>query len=84
MGLSLQSSYPYKGQKGNCMKATGEYKLTRQTQAEGCEYIKAALYNSPLTVAVNAIDWQAYKAGIFDGCKSLEVNHDIFLAGATL
>jgi len=34
-----------------------------------------------LTVAVNAKDWQSYRAGIYNGCTSTEVNHDILLIG---
>jgi len=79
------SSYPFKGQKGSCMKSTGDYKLAGSlTSFNGCDDIKSALYTSPLTVAVNALDWMTYKSGVFNGCTSNEVNHDIFLAGATL
>ncbi len=34
-----------------------------------------------MTVAVNARDWQTYRSGIYNGCTSTEVNHDIFLVG---
>lgn len=36
-----------------------------------------------MTVAVNAQTWQSYKAGIYNGCTSTEVNHDTYLIGVT-
>lgn len=84
-GLNLQSVYPYRGTKNNCQLKTGPYKpVYIHQEYVGCESIKAGLNISPLTVAVNAVDWQSYRAGIYNGCTSNEVNHDIFLSGVTL
>jgi hypothetical protein len=81
-GLTTQASYPYKGVKNTCQKETGEYKPAyKHVEFNGCNAIQSALYNGPLTVAVNALDWQTYRSGVFDGCKSTEVNHDILLIG---
>jgi C1A family cysteine protease len=81
-GLTTQASYPYKGVKNTCQKETGEYKpVYKHVEFNGCNAIQSALYNGPLTVAVNALDWQTYRSGVFDGCKSTEVNHDILLIG---
>jgi C1A family cysteine protease len=81
--LTTQASYPYKGVKNTCQKETGEYKpVYKHVEFNGCNAIQTALYSGPLTVAVNAVDWQTYRSGVFDGCKSTEVNHDILLIGA--
>lgn len=83
-GLTTDSSYPYKGVKNNCQKPDGEYKPAyKHVEFSGCTNIQNGLYASPLTVAVNALDWQSYRAGIFNGCTSVEVNHDILLIGYT-
>ena len=82
-GLSTAAEYPYKGVKGNCQKPSGDNKPA-YTHAEfnGCNEILTNLYNAPMTVAVNAKNFQTYKSGIFDGCTSTEVNHDTYLIGA--
>lgn len=81
-GLTLDSAYPYKGVKNNCQKETGEYKpVYRHVEFSGCSNIQNGLYGSPLTVAVNAVDWQTYRSGVFNGCTSVDVNHDILLVG---
>lgn len=36
-----------------------------------------------MTVAVNAQTWQSYKSGIYNGCASTEVNHDVYLVGVS-
>lgn len=83
-GLSLASQYPYKGAKGACQKQTGEFKPAyMHVEFNGCEEITKGLYGTPMTVAVNAKQWQTYKSGIYDSCTSTEVNHDIYLVGVT-
>jgi len=81
-GLTTAAQYPYKGIKNNCQKETGEFKPSyTHVEYNGCESIQNGLYGSPLTVAVNAKTWQTYRSGIYDGCTSTEVNHDILLIG---
>ena len=66
-----------------CQSPTGGDYKPKYTHVEfnGCTAIQTGLYASPLTVAVNAKDWQSYRSGIFNGCTSNEVNHDTFLIG---
>jgi C1A family cysteine protease len=82
-GLTTDSAYPYKGVKNNCQKEVGEYKpVYKHVEFNGCSDISGALSsNGPLTVAVNAADWLTYRAGIYNGCTSTDVNHDILLIG---
>ena len=83
-GLTTSAQYPYKGVKNNCQREVGEYKPAyTHVEFNGCTDISSALYASPLSVAVNAKDWQSYRAGVYDGCTSTEVNHDILLIGQT-
>jgi C1A family cysteine protease len=84
-GLVLESTYGWKGVKGTCQKPTGTYKLNWTIlESNGCDDIKNNLYKSPMTIAVNARTWQSYKSGVYDGCTSTEVNHDIYLIGVSL
>ncbi len=84
-GLSLQSNYPWKGSKGVCSTPSGggnKFKIN-DFGANGCYQLMLALSESPLTVSVNAKQMQSYKSGIFDGCDSTQVTHDVFLVGFT-
>ena len=82
-GLSTAAEYPYKGVKNNCQKPTGDYKPAyTHVEYNGCTEILNGLYKTPMTVAVNAKQFQTYKSGVFDGCTSTEVNHDTYLIGA--
>lgn len=79
------SAYPYRGTKGTCMKTEGDYKaVVGVANVKECDEIRKLLDSNPVTVAVNAQDWQSYRSGVFDGCKSIVVNHDILMTGATL
>jgi C1A family cysteine protease len=81
-GLTTAASYPYKGVKNNCQKEIGEYKpVYTHVEFNGCTNIQSALFNGPLTVAVNAASWQTYRSGVYNGCTSTDVNHDILLIG---
>jgi len=81
-GLNTEASYPYRATKGICQKSTGDYKPAyTHVEFNGCDNIKNALYDGPMTVAVNALQWQTYKSGIYNGCTSTEVNHDVYLIG---
>jgi C1A family cysteine protease len=84
-GLTDSIQYPYRGVKNNCQRPDGGENKPAYTHLEhqGCAALQTGLYTSPLTVAVNAKDWQSYKSGIFDGCTSTEVNHDTYLIGVT-
>jgi C1A family cysteine protease len=83
-GLVTQTSYPYVGVKGTCKNATGNYKLDFNIlESNGCEEIKTNLYKTPMTIAVNAQTWQSYRSGIYNGCTSTEVNHDVYLIGVS-
>lgn len=83
-GLVLQSGYPYTGVKGNCKNQTGNYKIDFEIlESNGCEDIKTNLYKTPMTIAVNAQTWQSYKSGVYNGCTSTEVNHDVYLVGVS-
>ena len=60
-----------------------EYRPTiTAVEYNGCYNIFLNLARAPMTVAVNAKQWQFYKSGIFNGCDSTEVNHDTYLIGA--
>jgi C1A family cysteine protease len=82
IGLTTEADYPYKAAKNVCQKQGGSYKPDyKHVEFNGCDDIKNGLYSTPLTVAVNALDWQTYRSGIFNGCTSTTVNHDIILIG---
>lgn len=41
-----------------------------------------AIYNRPLSVAVDASSWSPYKSGIFNNCGT-SLNHAVLLVGMT-
>lgn len=84
-GLTTTDQYPFQAVKGTCKKPEGGENKPAYTHVEfnGCTEIQNGLYSTPMTVAVNAKDWQSYKSGVFDGCTSTEVNHDTYLVGAS-
>ena len=64
------------------MKPTGDFKPAyTHVEWNGCDAIQNGLYAAPQTVAVNAKTWQSYRSGVYNGCTSNEVNHDIYLIG---
>jgi hypothetical protein len=81
-GLAFDSQYPYKGMAQTCKLDTGTNKITGYSNTTGCDGIASALRQSPLSVAVDASNWKAYRSGVFSNCTE-KVTQDALLVGQT-
>ena len=81
-GITTQTDYPYVAKNQTCKKNSGHFKITNYTSITGCTNMLNALFQKPLSVAVDATFWSLYKSGIFNNCTE-EVNHGVLLVGVT-
>jgi len=84
-GLALTADYPYKAKDQKC----GDGKVTAKIYVasylnvdQNEEAMQAALLqNGPLSIAINASQFQFYHGGIFDKSCSSQLNHGVTLTG---
>jgi len=81
-GITLESSYPYKGVKATCAASSGSFKISGYTDVSGCTNLANAITGRPVSVAVDATNWSPYKSGVFNNCKT-SLNHGVLLVGIT-
>lgn len=82
-GIVLESEYPYKGVKQtSCSKDGGAFKVSGYTDVNNCNTLSTALTGRPVSVAVDATNWSAYKSGVFNNCAT-RLNHGVLLVGST-
>jgi C1A family cysteine protease len=85
--LCSESGYPYKAQDGSCHSCsspvlpagsvTGDYSVDATTSA-----LKAALNQQPISVGVDANNWQNAGSGVFDNCGT-SLDHAVLAVGYT-
>ena len=81
-GIVLEEKYPYKAVKQTCAIKTGEFKISGFTDVRNCNDLASALVVRPISVAVDATNWSAYKTGVFNNCGT-KLNHGVLLIGVT-
>lgn len=82
-GLTTTSAYPYVAKDQQCKIDSGSYKISGYVDIEtGCDDLLTALSSTPVSVAVDASNWGAYRSGVFANCGTA-VNHGVLLVGAT-
>lgn len=81
-GIATGAAYPYVGNTQTCKSDGGSFRITGVSVAKGCASVLAALGSRPLGVSVDATNWSHYASGVFSNCKT-NLNHDVFLVGAT-
>jgi len=81
-GIATQDQYPYTARDGACKSVTREWKLSSYTDVVGCDALLNALAARPVSVAVDASVWSAYRSGVLSSCGTA-VNHGVLLIGAT-
>lgn len=81
-GLSTEADYPYVAKNQPCKKQGGSYKIASTSTASGCTGIQNALMGRPLSVAVDATNWNKYTSGIFNNCGT-SINHAVLLVGVS-
>jgi C1A family cysteine protease len=81
-GITTESAYPYKAVKGTCATNSGAFKVSGYTDVSGCTNLANAIGGRPVSVAVDASNWSAYRSGVFNNCKT-SLNHGVLLVGIT-
>jgi C1A family cysteine protease len=81
-GIVHEDEYPYKGVKQACSKDGGAFKVSGYTDVNNCNTLTTALTGRPVSVAVDATNWSAYKSGVFNNCAT-KLNHGVLLVGST-
>lgn len=81
-GIVNADEYPYKAVKQACSKDGGPFKISGFTNIKNCNDLSSSLVSRPISVAVDASNWSAYKSGVFSNCKT-SLNHGVTLVGVT-
>lgn len=80
--IATQAKYPYTARDGSCQDGRGEYSLKGFVDVPGCDNLRNALAVRPVSVAVDASVWSAYRSGVLSSCGTA-VNHGVLLIGET-
>lgn len=82
--LSYEEEYPYEAFDGTCKTMKGENKISSYTtvNAGSVEQLAAAIAQQPISIAVDAENWQLYSSGVFSDC-STTLDHGVLLVGYT-
>lgn len=79
-GIATASEYPYMGKDQQCKMQGGAFKISGIKSVSGCDGLSTEIYNSPISVTVDATNWSPYKSGVFSNCKT-SINHAVLLVG---
>ena len=90
-GLSGEWTYPYTsffGEAGYCNKTRSKPLVNVHGYEELSinDYdalVGGLILNGPISISVDATDWDAYESGIFNGCNktAIDINHAVQLVG---
>lgn len=83
-GITTESAYPYVGYDESCKTSTGSYKISSfvDVPAGNADALAQAVNLQPVSVAVDAENWQFYSGGVFSDC-STNLDHGVLLVGYT-
>lgn len=82
-GLTTTDKYPYVARDQACKIDSGDFTIKKYVDIEkGCDDLANALSGQPVSVAVDASVWSAYRSGVLSNCAK-NVNHGVLLVGAT-
>lgn len=83
-GLSGTKDYAYVGRDQTCKVQKGTYHMKSYVDiADGdCASLESAVQGRPVSVAVDASNWQFYAGGVFKNCAS-NLNHGVTLVGVS-
>lgn len=79
-GIASQFEYPYVAVDQTCKIDGGQFKIKSFVDLSGCNNIANALTSRPISVAVDASNWDPYQSGIFSNCGQ-SVNHGVLVVG---
>lgn len=83
-GITLESAYPYTAQDGTCSTQTGAFHIGgfSDVAAGDVTQLAAAVAARPVSVAVDANNWQLYSSGVFSDCSD-SLDHGVLAVGYT-
>ncbi|CAD8088427.1 unnamed protein product [Paramecium primaurelia] len=83
VGLANTSNYPYVAKNQTCKQTrNGTYFINGYSFVGGSQSnVQYYLNNYPISVGVDASNWQFYKSGIFSNCTSNGTNHYALAVG---
>lgn len=83
-GAATESSYPYTARDGSCKSFDVAVTISEYTDvpAKSESGLKSAVTKAPVSVAVDARQWQSYSGGVFSGCSSqAQLDHGVLAVG---
>jgi len=83
-GITTEDKYQYVAYDESCKTTSGEYKITQyQDVPQGdANALVTAVNQQPISVAVDAENWQFYSGGVFSDCSD-NLDHGVLLVGYT-
>jgi len=84
-GLVLEEQYPFVGYQGRCRVRRGNFYISDYVDlpSEDLDQLAAAVNQQPISIAVDASNWQFYSGGILDIEDFNGLNHAVLLVGYT-
>lgn len=79
-GIVHEDEYPYVAKVQGCKVPGGDFKISGFTDIKACSDLANGLNERPISVAVDATNWQTYKSGVFNNCDA-KLNHGVLLVG---
>jgi len=80
-GIATETAYPYHARDGTCKNIASAAHITGHVDvAHSAAALEAALKMRPVSVAVDAANWQSYSGGIFSDCGE-QLDHGVLLVG---
>ena len=83
-GITTEKAYPYTAVDGSCSVSGGAFKVGGyvDVKAGDVTQLAAAVAGRPVSIAVDANNWQLYSSGVFSDC-STSLDHGVLLVGYT-
>lgn len=83
-GITTESAYPYTAVDGTCSVSGGAFKIRGYTDVAfgDVTQLAADVVQQPISIAVDAANWQLYTGGIFSHCGK-QLDHGVLLVGYT-
>lgn len=79
-GIASESEYPYTATTKACARQGGSFKIASYSSASGCTGLSNAIQGRPVSVTVDATNWNKYSSGVFGNCAT-SINHAVLLVG---
>lgn len=83
-GIMNENQYPYQGYQYQCRYSQGNYRISNYADvpAGNLQQLAAAVSRQPVSIAVDASNWQLYTGGVLTQCGT-NLDHAVLLVGYT-